>query len=79
MYCYLRGKKGRGGVKIKRWGGGGWESKIFAKFNKLGGQNKLGGVGISKETSISVINQKRDIKVSKQTRSEVSKNKVIIN
>ena len=58
-------------------------SEIFLKFNKRGGR---GVVGISKYPLISVMNEKRDkclilmlnLKVSKQTRSEASKNKVII-
>ena len=53
----------------------------------MGGQNKReGGGGISKNQLISVMNEKRDkclilmlnLKVSKQTRSEASKNNVII-
>ena len=64
-------------------GEGGLE--IFVKFNKQGGQNKQGGVGISKNLLMSVMNEKRNkylilmlnLKVSKQTRTEASKNKVI--
>ena len=59
--------------------------EIFAKFNISGGQNK-GDVGILKYPLISLMNKKRDkclalmldLKVSKLTRSEASKNKVII-
>ena len=56
-------KRGGGDVKIKRG------SEIFVKFNKKGGQNKRGGwvggggVGISKNPLISVMNEKRDINV----------------
>ena len=64
-------------------GEGGLE--IFVKFNKQGGQNKQRGVGISKNLLMSVMNEKRNkylilmlnLKVSKQTRTEASKNKVI--
>ena len=68
------------GVKINR----GWE--IFVKFNKR--RVKInGGVGISKYPLISEMNQKRDkwlilmliLKVSKHTRSEASKSKIIMN
>ena len=56
---------------------GGW--RFFVKFNKQ-------GVRISKYPLILVMNEKRNkclilmfsLKVSKQTRSETSKNKVII-
>ena len=59
--------------------------EIFVKFNKQGGQNKQRGVGISKNLLMSVMNEKRNkylilmlnLKVSKQTRTEASKNKVI--
>ena len=64
------------GFKINRG------SEIFVKFNK---QWEGGAVGISKNPLISVMNKKRDmcnimldLKISKQTRSEASKNKVII-
>ena len=55
------------------------------KFIKRRGQNKWGaGIGISKNPLILVMNEKRDkcsilmlkLKVSKKTKSEVSKNKV---
>ena len=41
------------------------ELEIFAKFNKrVGGRIKInGGVGISKNPLLSVINEKRDINV----------------
>ena len=70
-----------GGGGLKRTRG----TEIFVKFNKpeRGGKR---GVGISKNPLKSVMNKKRDkclilmlnLKVSKQTRSEASKNKVII-
>ena len=51
------GGGGGGGVKISR----GWRFLIFDKFNKQGGQNKRGGVGISKNPLISVMNKKRHV------------------
>ena len=51
-----RGEGRGGGVKIKRG------LEIFTKFNKRAGQIN-GGVGISKNPLISVINEKRDINV----------------
>ena len=79
---------GKGGGQNKRRG-----LEIFVKFNKWGVKINAGaagvgaaGVRISKYLVISVMNEKRDkclilmlnLKVSKQTRSEASKNKVII-
>ena len=61
------------GFKINRG------SEIFVQFNKQWGG---GTVGISKNPLISVMketcNIMLDLKISKQTRSEASKNKVII-
>ena len=69
-------------------GGEGWGLEIFVKFNKRGGGQNKREVGFSKNPLISVMNEKRDInvhkllmlnlKVSKQTRSEASKNKEMI-
>ena len=64
-------------VKIKG------RSEIIVKFNKRGGVEE--GVGISRYPLISVTNEKRDkclmlmlnLKVSKQARSEASKNNVM--
>ena len=72
----------------KRVGRGEWgkiNGGMFVKFNER--ELKInGGVRISKYPLTSVMNEKRDkclvlmlnLKVSKQTRSEASKNKVII-
>ena len=68
-------------------GEGRLESGIFVKLNKRGGVKiNWYGVGISKYPLILVMNEKKDkcliytlnLKLSKQTRNEASKNKVII-
>ena len=75
---------GEGGVKINEG------LKIFIKFNNRGGRGGGRGrcrVGIAKYPLISAMNEKKrhkclilmlNLKVSTQTRSEASKNKVII-
>ena len=57
----MRGGGGRGGQGVKINKG----SEIFFEFSKWGGggQNKQGGVGISKYPLMSVMNEKRDINV----------------
>ena len=69
---------GGGGVRIK------WGSEIFVKFSKRGAQNKWGFRNFKESVNIGNEWKKRHkclilmlkLKVSKQTRSEVSKNKV---
>ena len=58
LRCLINEQGGRGGgVKNKRGRG---ESEIFLKFNK---QGEGGGVGISKNPLISVMNGKRYINI----------------